>query len=517
MIVIFHKNKKVVQIYDYIKNMELVVKENTIQKVLFSVAKSNKQQFIGWCHSNLKGEINSEKWNKIFKHPLIMASFEVSNTFYVNRTIGYVEDSPFIKVNKNGNYPTWLMSSDVGAIHASVVLKFEKLLAYKMDFDFFLNTIAKTGIKKGLLCYSNPNLLKNTTTKYSLEKNSISTLNLLWFIKSNYRFRWVILYVFHVFIYKKKFPFISFIKVLFKKPIHCDFSSENISIENTNKVEKPTIDVLIPTLGREKYLYNVLIDLSKQTLLPKKIIIIEQIPEEGAISKLTFLSNNWPFKIDHTLIHQLGVCNARNIALKKVTSNWVFFADDDVRFSNTLLENAFKYIHLYKCKAISLSCLQKGEVETSKFIRQSTTFGSGTSIVKSTNLKNCTFNMAYEFGYGEDADFGMQLRNTGTDILYIPFVSMLHLKAPIGGFRKKISKEWEKEAILPKPSPTIMVYKLKHATKEQLQSYKTTLFIKFFKKQKNKNPFSYYTKMKKAWEISIYWANQLITKNSNAV
>jgi hypothetical protein len=37
--------------------------------------------------------------------------------------------------------------------------------------------------------------------------------------------------------------------------------------------------------------------------------------------------------------------------------------------------------------------------------------------------------------FGEDADFGMQLRNQGIGILCICLLSeILHLKAPIGGF-----------------------------------------------------------------------------------
>jgi GT2 family glycosyltransferase len=34
-----------------------------------------------------------------------------------------------------------------------------------------------------------------------------------------------------------------------------------------------------------------------------------------------------------------------------------------------------------------------------------------------------------------DNDFGMQLRNQGHDVLYLPEPQILHLKAPMGGFR----------------------------------------------------------------------------------
>jgi GT2 family glycosyltransferase len=40
--------------------------------------------------------------------------------------------------------------------------------------------------------------------------------------------------------------------------------------------------------------------------------------------------------------------------------------------------------------------------------------------------------MALEFGYGEDTDFGMQLRNKGFDVIYFPDLKITHLKAPMG-------------------------------------------------------------------------------------
>jgi len=510
MIIIFHKNNKVTQVYDYSLNQELTIKGNMIQDVLVLVASKYKSSFIGWCHLNLKGSLNLKKWNTILKHKLLLVSFETSTNYYITSDISYVEDTPFVNVNKSDSYPTWLMSSDVGGIHTDVLLKFKHLLKYKLTFELFLNTIAKVGMQQGLLCYSNPFLLNEGYS--TISKKSAPTSEIIQFIKSNYKLRWIFLYVFNQFIYNTKFLGVSLFLSLFKKKIRTKVLFKDIAIANDKTTISPTVDVLIPTLGREQYLKDVLLDLAKQTLLPKKVIIIEQIPTKGAASKLDFLNDNWPFKIDHTLIYQLGACNARNIGLNKVTADWVFFADDDIRFKNSFFEGAFKYIAKYQVNAVNLSCLQKNETEIYNYIFQLSTFGSGTSIVNSKPLKNIKFNMAYEFGFGEDSDFGMQLRNLGTDILYVPFVTMLHLKAPIGGFRKKIEREWELETIQPKPSPTVMVYKLTHATKEQLQSYKTTLFLKFYKKQSIRNPIRYYKQMNKAWNKSLYWANYLIKK-----
>jgi hypothetical protein len=103
----------------------------------------------------------------------------------------------------------------------------------------------------------------------------------------------------------------------------------------------------------------------------------------------------------------------------------------------------------------------------------------------------------------------MQLRNLGHDVLYLPEPEILHLKAPIGGFRTKPALLWQNDDIQPKPSPTVMLYIISHNTKEQLKGYKTTLFFKFYKHQKHKNPVHYYKMFQKQWNQSIFWANQL--------
>ena len=70
------------------------------------------------------------------------------------------------------------------------------------------------------------------------------------------------------------------------------------------------------------------------------VIIVEQNPKHNSESELDFFTTEtWPFAIKHTFTHQAGACNARNIALTQITSEWVFFADDDIRIENDLLKD----------------------------------------------------------------------------------------------------------------------------------------------------------------------------------
>ncbi|WP_278036297.1 glycosyltransferase family 2 protein [Flavobacterium nitratireducens] len=253
---------------------------------------------------------------------------------------------------------------------------------------------------------------------------------------------------------------------------------DSILVQSTKEFESDfSIDVIIPTIGRKEYLYDVLKDLAVQTHLPKKVIIVEQNPIPESLPELDYIKNgNWPFQIQHFFTHQAGACNARNMALAEVSSKWVFLADDDIRFDAIFFEKTFEKIEQYKVLALTTSCLQQNEIQHYNTIHQSGIFGSGNSFVKNSCLKNVRFDKALEFGYGEDTDFGMQLRNQGFDVIYFPDLKITHLKAPMGGFRIQTQKKWDADKIQPKPSPTILYVLQKYYTREQLKSYKLVLF-----------------------------------------
>ena len=99
------------------------------------------------------------------------------------------------------------------------------------------------------------------------------------------------------------------------------------------------------------------------------------------------------------------------------------------------------------------------------------------------------------------------------DALYLPEPEILHLKAPVGGFRTKPVLRWHNDTVQPKPSPTVMLYQTMNCTREQTNSYKTTLFFKYYKLQKIKNPIQYYFYFQKQWEKSVFWANKLQQQN----
>jgi glycosyltransferase involved in cell wall biosynthesis len=313
-------------------------------------------------------------------------------------------------------------------------------------------------------------------------------------------------------LHDRKFPLLPLLfSFFYKNRKNGAINLDSIKVQSSlNVIDKGTVDVIIPTIGRKDYLFDVLKDFSKQTLIPNKIIIVEQNPQEGSKTELDYIyDENWPFAIEHIFIHQAGVCNARNLALNNTESEWVFLADDDNRFDPDLIQEIFRKIKQYGSEVVTTSYPQQNEYKKYRKVIQWPTFGAGNSFVRRDLLDKVRFNSALEFGYGEDADFGMQLRNKGYDVVYLPEPEIIHLKAPIGGFRTKPILLWQNEPIQPKPSPTVMLYIISHTSQEQLKGYKTTLFFKFYKHQNIKNPFRYFKIFQKQWNQSVFWANQL--------
>ncbi|MBF4507118.1 glycosyltransferase family 2 protein [Flavobacterium sp. JLP] len=513
MIVLYHNLQKVIRVIS--KNNEALPfdKNANIAAVFVDLGIQHPESKIVWCHENYRDFINLDVIENIFHHNKMMLSYNPNSISFLGKKIGYVDQSPFIKINKEVRYPTWQMSSFVGVVHSAVLLAVHKKIKLDSDFDYFLNSVAKVGMPLGLLCYSENKLLREDVEFNIVPKSSNFTL--FKFVKQHYKTQWIFLLFFNLAINEFKFPFFALLySFFFKNRNNADIKINDINnFTSVQKTDSETIDVIIPTIGRKKFLYDFLKDLSKQTIVPNNVIVIEQNPLFGSVSELDYLiSEPWPFKIKHTFTNQAGACNARNLALKDIESEWLFFADDDIRITESFIESAFNQITINNSKVLTFSCLQKGQINTHKEIFQWIAFGSGCSIVKSEVVTDLFFDLRYEFGFGEDGDFGMQIRNKGYDILFFPNPQILHLKAPIGGFRTKPEVAWTNDKIKPKPSPTILLYKILHETKEQLKGYKTMLFIKYYSKQSIKNPIKYFLNFQKEWKQSLYWANKLINK-----
>jgi len=502
----------------------LKLDSKTCTEALWELAIKFPDEVIGWCEADLEQEIAWKNWKNIFHRDLMMASYALK-TIFLPESIGFIDQLPFVNVDREVSFATWQMSADIGGITGKTLVRFKKHFSELEDFEVLINAIAKLGQQNGLFCYSEPDLVKpiengDTASSNSVETNNIktpaSTAKLFNFVAAHYKRARLLLLFWCFFYYKKSFPIFALLQALFqksyfRKEVDLDGLEKNLADFESKTM---TIDVIIPTLGRRDYLLQVLEDLKNQTHIPEKVIVVEQNPEIGAISELPELqSKTWPFKIVHHFTHKTGACNARNIALQEVDADWVFFADDDNRMERDVLERSLKEIHRYRLDMLSLNYLQEGEKLIFGKLKQWGTFGAGNSIVAGKFASKIRFDKSFEYGYGEDKDYGMQLRLAGCDIIYHPDLEILHLKAPRGGFRQATLPPWEKER--PKPSPTLMLYAKKYYSREQFLGFKTELFLRFYPKQPIKNPLKYVKTMQKRWKASEAWAEKLKTAVKN--
>ncbi|SFN33266.1 glycosyltransferase family 2 protein [Salegentibacter flavus] len=521
------------------KGDELEVEETDLCSVFWKLAEEYPEEIITWCEEEFEADLNTDAWSEIFHQDLIMASYGIKTDLFSEK-IGYIDQLPFVNVNRKVHYATWRMSTDVGGINAKVLLQFREMFGQIKDFGFLLNSIAKLGQQNGLFCYSAPGLVKEAGLRlspvglaqpdilwHSLSgqatqpdngeglKSTASKEELFSFVQAHYKSvrLWLLFWCFVR--YEKSFPLAALITALFQKK----FFKKNIDLSGielqSNRTGNPgtSIDVIIPTLGRKQYLLQVLEDLKVQSLLPKKVILVEQDPDPDSQSDLPELkTRTWPFEIVHHFTHKTGACQARNLALEKVDAEWVFFADDDIRFEADLLQKSLDELKRLGADCLNINCKQEGEKTLFHKIKQWGSFGSGTSIVHARYCKDLRFDEVFEYGFGEDQDYGMQLRNAGCDIIYHPDIEILHLKAPRGGFRELDLPPWVKDK--PKPSPTLMIYAKKYYTEEQLKGFKTEMFLRYYSKQEIKNPLKYLKRMKKDWRKSKDWAEKLQKERS---
>lgn len=158
MIVFYHNKYKITEIVSTeTNNFSNEINRNVVDALLDFADKFNEELLV-WCHESERNNLNVGKIEALFHHKKMMLSY-ATETDYFDRRLGYIEDSPYIKINKEVRYTSWQMSSRVGAVHASVLNACKNDLNANDNFDYFLNSFARRAIMVGLFCYSEPKLL----------------------------------------------------------------------------------------------------------------------------------------------------------------------------------------------------------------------------------------------------------------------------------------------------------------------------------------------------------------------
>ena len=514
MILMIHQYDQVVSVRDLNNLKELSLVDTQVNKAICQLAKNFPDRWIIWVRQDYEQYLNLEALRDVFHHKGLIVSYAVASQ-YLPEQIGYVDQSCFIKVNREVCYPTWLMSADAGGMHAELITEFQMHFDISHQLDYSLNSLAKTYIQHGLFCYSNPLLILSIPPENKLSGH-MPVRSLFGFVRQHYRLKWLFMLFYFFLKYEKKVPLWSLIShLLSSKRVNRKDVKVPSEVKSSRTVgNSQNYDVVIPTLGRKTHLYNYLKDLSGQLMRPNQVIIVEQNPDKDSQSELDYLdSESWPFQIKHHFIHQLGACNARNLAFKDTRSEWVVLGDDDIRVNPDLYPGMIDQAIKYGVKSVIGHCPEPGKTNLFPEVGQTTIFGSGLAVIHRSLLKKVSFDLAYEFGYGEDNDFGMQIRNSGEDVLYLPNSEITHLKVSSGGFRTPFEHPWNEERVKPKPSPTVMLNKKKYLTTEQRRAYRFILWMDVLKGSFRRLNFRPWFQFATAWKTSDKWADHLLQRS----
>src|SRR5690606_16359689 len=147
--------------------------------------------------------------------------------------------TPFLNINRKVSYATWLMSTDMGGIHGSVLNSFIGKVPASSNLGYFLNSVAKIGQAHGLFCYSEPSLLKVSEKKQYSLKFSADYYYLFRFVKQHYKTQWLFILFLNLLIFQGKAKLMPLIySFWFKKRTILPISIADIKVQSTRVVVK---------------------------------------------------------------------------------------------------------------------------------------------------------------------------------------------------------------------------------------------------------------------------------------
>ncbi len=215
---------------------------------------------------------------------------------------------------------------------------------------------------------------------------------------------------------------------------------------------KTSINIIIASRNREKYIKDLLLDLNQQSIPADKILIIDQSDVPYQLFQ--------DAKVDHIIDKERGPCHARNLGLERATGDILVFLDDDIRIESNFLYHLCNPIIQGKYQAVvGAMCNQDGVYPTrvspnwKKPQRnwllaitvnpdhhgEDTTLSFTTccsAIHRSIYLDIGGFDPFFDpDGAGEDREYGLRIFHAGYQVLFEGKAAVRHLGARSGGRR----------------------------------------------------------------------------------
>lgn len=227
--------------------------------------------------------------------------------------------------------------------------------------------------------------------------------------------------------------------------------------------DSPFISVVIPTLNRYEYLYDVLEDLVSQNYKNFEVIIVDQ----SNPFKPDFYEG-WDLTIRHWYQEERALWKARNEAIKSSHAEWVLLYDDDSRVGPDWIENHHKAIDYFQAdisSGVSLSVLGDTIPKHYSYFRWSDQLDTGNVLIKKSVFEQVGyFDRQFEKQRMGDGEFGLRCYLHGLRNISNPLAKRIHLKVEQGGLRQMGSWDgWRPKKLFgPRPVPSVLYLSRKY-------------------------------------------------------
>ena len=240
----------------------------------------------------------------------------------------------------------------------------------------------------------------------------------------------------------------------FDKPINYQ---EYDSFKSELLKNSPKVSVIIPTLNRYKLLKDVLSDLQCQDYNNFDVIVIDQSDPYNK----SFYHN---YDLDIKLVYQKekALWLARNTAIKKSSSEYLLFFDDDSRVNPDWISSHLKCLDYFDSdisSGVSISKIGDKVPKNYSYFRYSDQLDTGNVLIRKSVFKKINlFDRQFEKQRMGDGEFGLRAYINNFTNISNPFAKRLHLKAESGGLRTM--GMWDgfrsKKLTDPRPIPSVL-------------------------------------------------------------
>jgi hypothetical protein len=435
---------------------------------------------VGWFEAAVESWLAPfATWPALLRHDLELLHLgAIQGSDRAAPSLGRVEfeTSDLLGAPADRRFPSWLVSPLAGCCRGRL-LRAAGLDRSSGPFVVALSALARRGLPSGLCPYSEPALLARPVpaaiaAEWRLRLGDGDAARL---VREAHGGRWLLFWGLGRLVFDRRLPLTALLLALLRRR-GAVVTPPLAELHPAAREPAPgEVAVVVPTLGRPDALRALLDDLAGQTHPPARVVVVEQRPP-GTPAAAGLDAGGRPFALVHRVVPWSGACRARNLGMTLAAGDWLLLLDDDVRLPATLVHDLLATAAAYGVDVVNAGVRHAHRPAAPSADRRPRlwpNFSSGAALLSRAAVADAgPFDERLESGYGEDYELGVRLRLAGHPVLLAPAAEVLHLQLAEGGLRHPVRYRWDEDRIPPRPSPTVLYSREKHATPAMREGYR---------------------------------------------